>query len=270
MRIIRLGPLFAFGFLFSVTAIQAQQASTPVPAPRDAQAVTLLQRSFAALVGATTIKDVTLTGNVSRIAGSDNESGMAILKATSAGQARIDLSLTGGQRSEVTDMSQAAPTGSWSGPDGTWHPVAGHNLFTDPSWFLPTFLVGRVLSNPGYAVSSADAETLDGVAVEHIAIFQQYSGSQQLPSLVQGLSKIDIYLNSSNLLPSAIAFNIHPDNNALTNIPLRVEFSNYKASQGAQVPCHIQKFINNGLVLDLVLGTVQFNTGLSASDFSIQ
>lgn len=269
MQVTRFATLFLGSFLIALPVV-AQQPTPTTPAPRDAQAVLVLQRSLAALTGTVAVNDVTLNGTVTRIAGSDNESGTVTLKATGVGQGRVDLSLSSGQRSEVTDMSQAAPTGSWSGPDGTWHPVAGHNLFTDPTWFFPAFLVGRVLSNPGYAVSSVDAETLDGVVVEHIAIFQQYSGLQQLPSFVQGLSKIDIYLNSSNLLPSAIAFNIHPDNDALTNIPLRVEFSNYKASQGAQVPCQIQKFINNGLVWDLVLGTIQFNTGLTASDFAVQ
>src|SRR6185437_5886025 len=189
MRIARLGPLFAFSFLVSV-ALQAQQSPAPIPAPRDAQAVALLQRSLAALTDTITVSDVTLNGSANWIAGSDNETGSATLKATIIGQGRIDLSLSGGQRSEVIDVSQAAPVGSWCGPDGTWHAIVAHNLMTDPTWFFPIFLINRVLSGANYAVSAEDAETQDGIAVEHMRIYQQPSFSGQGASLLQSLSQI--------------------------------------------------------------------------------
>lgn len=269
MRILRLGPLFVFGLL-SVTAIPAQQSPTSMPAPRDGQAVLVLQRSLAALAGTAGINDVTLSGTVNRIAGSDNESGTAILKATAVGQGRIDLSLPSGQRSEVTDISQAAPSGSWAGPDGTWHSVAAHNRFSDPSWFFPTFLIHRVLSASNYAVSPVDAETVDGVAVEHLKIYQQSGLPTQQAVLMQGLSQIDIYLNSSTLLPVAISFNTHPDDDALLNIPTQIKFTSYQTAQGALIPYRIQKYIQNSLVLDITLSGVQINTGLSGSDFQAQ
>lgn len=269
MRVMRLGPLFVFSLL-AVTAIQAQQASTSTPAPRDARAVLALQRSLAALTSTARVNDVTLTGAVTQIAGSDNDSGTVTLKATAIGQGRIDLNRPSGQRSEVRDISAAPPTGSWSGSDATWHHIANHNLLSDPTWFFPQFLIGRVLSNSGYSISSADAETMNGVAVQHIGVFQQYAESQQLPELLQGLSNVDIYLNSSNLLPVAIAFNIHADNDALTDIPVRIQFANYQAVQGVQVPYRVQEYLNNGLALDLSVETVQFNTGLSASEFTAQ
>jgi len=268
MRIRRLGPLFAFSFLFSVTAMQAQQS--PPPAPRDAQAVLVLQRSLAALAGTSTINDVTLTGTATRIAGSENESGTVTLKATAVGQGRVDLSLPSGQRSEVIDISQASPVGSWSGPDGDWHPIAAHNLFGDPSWFFPTFLIHRVLSAPNYAVSPMDTETNDGVAVEHLTIYQQSGLPTQQAALIQGLSQIDIYLNSSTLLPVGVSFNTHADTNALVNIPVEIKFSNYQVVQGASVPYHIQKYIQNGLALDVTVTGVQVNSGLSATDFQAQ
>lgn len=266
MRIMRLGPLFAFSFLFSVSAMQAQQS--PPPAPRDAQAVLMLQRSLAALTGTATVNDVTLTGTATRIAGSDNESGTATLKATAVGQGRVDLSLSSGQRSEVADISQAPAIGSWAGPDGTWHSVAAHNLFSDPTWFFPTFLVHRVLSASNYAISPMDADTVDGVPVDHLSVYEQ-SG---LPPavLIQGLSQIDIYLNPSTLLPVAISFNTHPDDDALVNIPTQIKFSSYQTLQGGLVPYRIQKYIQNSLVLDMTVSGVQINTGLSGSDFQAQ
>ena len=247
----------------------AAQQSTP-PGPRDAQAVSLLQRSFAALTGATTKNDVTLTGSANFIAGSDEESGSATLKATAIGQGRIDLSLSGGQRSEVVDISQTPPVGNWCGTDGIWHSMAAHNLFSDPTWFFPTFLINRALSGANYAISPMDAETQDGIAVEHVRIYQQPALATDVATLLQNLSQIDIYLNASTLLPVSISFNTHADNNAFVNIPIQIEFSNYQVVQGVSAPYHIQKYIQNGLALDLTITSVQLNSGLSASDFQAQ
>ena len=137
MRFERLLLFCSVSFLFPIVA-RAQQSPPPLP-PRDAQAVLVLQRSLAALAGTSTINDVTLNGTATRIAGSDNESGTATLKATAIGQSRIDLSLSSGQSSEVRNTSTEPFTGSWSGPDGTWHPVAAHNLFAISDWFFPSF-----------------------------------------------------------------------------------------------------------------------------------
>lgn len=270
MRIMRLCPLFAVSLLSFATAIQAQQAPTSTPAPRDAQAVLVLQRSLAALTGTVQVNDVTLTGTVTRTAGSDNESGTVTLKATAVGQGRIDLSLSSGQRSEVVDISQVPPTGGWRGTDGVWHSMAAHNLFSDPTWFFPTFLLSRALSEANYSISPMDAETRDDVAVEHVTIYQQPGFVSQQSTPIQGLSQIDIYLDASTLLPASIAFSAHADTNALVDIPVEIKFLNYQVVQGVSIPYHIQKYVQNGLVLDLTLSSAQINSGLSGVEFQVQ
>ncbi|HKV27309.1 MAG TPA: hypothetical protein VJN90_03410 [Candidatus Acidoferrales bacterium] len=266
----RSGPFLVFVLLFSAASIQAQQSPTPTPASRDAQAVVILQKSLAAQLGTTTVNDVTLTGSANWIAGSDNETGSVTLKATAVGKGRVDLSLSDGQRSEVIDASQATPAGSWCGSDGAWHAMVAHNLMSDPSWFFPAFLISRALSKSSYAISPMEAETQDGIAVEHVQVYQvpNFSGSGAM--LLQSLSQIDIYLNSTTLLPLSIAFNAHPDNNALVDIPIGIKFSNYQTVQGISVPYHVQKYIQNGLALDLTVSSLQLNSGLSASDFQVQ
>lgn len=264
MRYARLVPV-ALSSFFIVASLNAQQAQTTTP--RDPTAVSLLQRSFVALTGTNAVNDVTLSGTANWIAGSDDETGTATLKATAIGQSRIDLDLSNGQRSEVHDITASPSTGSWSGPDGTWHSIADHNLMTDPVWFLPEFLIGRVLTNGGYAISPVDSESPHGVSEQHLGVFQQKDASVTLPALIQSLSHMDIYLDSTSFLPAAVAFNAHPDNDAATNIRVEIKFSNYESVQGVMIPSHIQKYINNGLVLDLTISSAQINSGLSTSDF---
>lgn len=263
--------LLVFLFVLVSSVSSAQQTAVSAAAPRDAQAVTMLQRSLAALVGTTNLNDVTLNASTSWTAGSDEETGSATLKATAIGQGRVDLSLSGGQRSEVIDISQTPSVGNWCGTDGTWHAMIAHNLYSDPTWFFPTFLISRALSASSYAILPMDTETQNGVAVEHVKIYQQQSEpTTELSTLIQGLSQIDLYFNPSTLLPVSVAFNTHADNNASVNIPITIQFSNYQTVQKISVPYHIQKYIQNGLALDVTVTSVQVNSGLSTSEFQVQ
>src|SRR2546427_1214248 len=111
MRPMRSTFLLFVTFLISIPVV-AQQ-----PPQRDPQAIALLQRAYAALSGGQAISDVTLTGTARRVAGSDDETGTAILKALATGASRLDHSFPSGQRSEVRNTSANPPARSWSGPD---------------------------------------------------------------------------------------------------------------------------------------------------------
>jgi hypothetical protein len=183
--------------------------------------------------------------------------------------------------------SPSGPAGTWSGPDRISHPIAFHNSLSEPAWFFPAFAIARRLSGSGlpaqagYIATYVAHETRDGQAVEHISVSQ----SSPFPTPPGGvsfehLSQIDFFLDSTTLLPAAITFNIHPDNDALLDIPVEVRFSDYRPVAGVapglspasspQVPYHVQKFLNNSLILDFQAQTVTFNTGLTASAFNAQ
>ncbi len=262
----RVGRLFLLFVLFSslVFPAAAQQ-----PASTNAQAAALLQKAWAQLNGPHPIDDVTLTGTARRIAGSDDESGPVVVKALASGASRLELSLPSGQRREVRSTSGDSPKGFWSGHDGVSHEIAFHNLLSEPSWFFPAHAVSHALSASGYVVNYIGHETKDSLAVEHLAFYQKKSGSSHAELLMQRLTQADIWLDSSTLLPVAMAFNIHPDNDAGLDIPIEVRFSGYRLVNGAQIPFHIQRFINNGLALDLQFETAVINSGLSSAAFTL-
>jgi hypothetical protein len=265
MRVARLFSLVSISLVLSVLSISLAAQQTVSSSP---QAVSLLQKSLAALTGGQSITDITLSGTARRIAGSDDESGTGVLKAI-AGAGRMDLSLSLGQRSEIEDFTGTAPAGSWSGPDGVSHTMAYHNLLTEPSWFFPALAIARRLSNSGYVFTYVGQETHNGASVIHLSAYQQVPGiTGDAARLPQHLSQIEIFLDPTTLLPTSIAFNTHPDNNALLDIPIAVDFSDYRPVNSIQVPFHIQKSINNSLTLDLQFESVITNTGLSASDFN--
>ena len=266
----------------SLAAAQSQQPSTQAASLQatDPQAAALLGRSAAALRGAAPLSDVTLTGTARRIAGSDDESGQAVLKARATGQSRLDLNLPSGKHSESRNVapgfslasssgSAAAPSGKWTGPDGTAHDIAFHNLIAEPVWSSPAILLAQLQAKPSLVVTNLGQETRNGVAVQHLSVTQAAAGTSETDRLMQHLSQLDLYLDPATLLPAAVTFNIHPDNNALLDIPVEVRFSDYRTINGAQIPFHIEKFLNNTLLLDLQFTNATLNSGLSASDFSL-
>jgi hypothetical protein len=238
------------------------------------QAVLLLQQSLHALAGNASIADVTLTGTARRVAGADDETGTAVLKALVTGGASLNVSFPSGTLSEIRTNSEKGPVGQWIGPDSKAHSMSQHNLLTDSSWFFPVLTLSKVLASQGYVIGTAGLESKNGQAVEHITISQPPQSANSLPdvaaAMLQHLSQMEIYLDSATGVPVSLLFNTHPDNDAGLDMPMEIRFSDYRSVNGTQVPFHVEKFLNNVLILDLQFNAVTMNTGLSANDFQIQ
>ena len=248
----------------------AQQASPPGPSS-SSQATTLLTQSVAALMGQAALSDVILSGSARRLAGSDDETGSGVLMAITDGASRMDLSLPSGTWNEILSTSLAQPSGSWTGPDGLTHQMAFHNLLVGSSWFFPVFPIARGLSAAGYVATYVGPEIHNGQAVVHVSVSQV--STAYIPQTVvalQQLSKLDVFLDSLTLLPAAVSFNMHPDNDALVDIPIEVRFSDYRSVKSSQVSFHIQKYMNGSLILDFQAQSATLNSGLSPSQFTVQ
>jgi hypothetical protein len=264
MQTARIGLLLSLYFLS--VPVRAQQSTAT-----DSQAQTTLQKSFGSLVGPATIKDVSLAGTVRRIAGSDDETGSVILRALASGEARMDSSFPSGQRSEIRAELQGGPAGNWIGPDGTLHEASQHNCWTDATWFFPAFLSAYGGSANAQAVYIGP-ETRNSESVLHLRSTKVVPGDRagNPSSFVAQLSQTEIYLDSQSYLPVAITFNIHPDTNGSSDIPVEIRYSGYRTVNGSQVPFHVQEYVQNGLTRDITITSATFNSGLTSSEFPVQ
>jgi hypothetical protein len=255
---------------FLSLSLAAQQSAPAQQSNIVQQGPLLLQRALAAMTGGAALRDVVITGTARRIAGSDDETGTATLKALPTGESRIDLSFPSGTRTEVRANSDANPAGHWSGPDGTPHAMSQHNMFAGNSWFFSPFTLAEAVSTQDSVVSYVGHETFDDNPVEHLSISRAFTGrSGDGVAMLQHLSQMEIYLDSKTLLPTVLSFNIHPDDNALLDIPVIVRYSNYQPVNGTQIAFNVQKFLNNSLDLDLQFQSANFNTGLSPTSFTL-
>ena len=253
-------------FAASLLLISNSSAGYPQsPTPTNSQqASTLLAQSATALTGSTTITDVTLTGTVEWIAGSDDETGNVTYKGLS-GAYRLDMTFRNGTRSEAVSQGQDAPTGTWTGLDGVSHPFVSQNLMTPPGWF-PVFMIGNLLSSSNSVLVYLGQETREGINLIHL------QSSRAFPDLSDGsapatqrLTLADIYLDPTTLVPVSYVYTSHPDNNSYRDIPTEVRYSNYRPFGGGQIPFHVQKYMNNSLVLDLQFQSVTLNSGMTAA-----
>ena len=268
--LVRISSLFLAFLLITPTAVPAPGiARWPLQSAPSA-ASPLLQAALAALSPQVAITDITFSGSVEYIAGSDDETGTFTIKAMAPGASRISLSLPSGQRTEILNRSANPPVGSWTGPDGTSHPVAYHNILGEPVWICPFVTINAALSNPQSVTVYVGPETKNDAAVQHVSVHQMLPGAADGAPLFQHLTQIDVYLDSSTSLPSVVDFRVHPDNNAGIDIPVEIRFSDYRIVNGAQVPFHIQKYVNGSLYFDFQSSSVVINSGVSPSAFSAQ
>jgi hypothetical protein len=221
-------------------------------------------RSIAALTGGNAISDVTLTGTVTW---NGTDSGTAMLRALGTSESRMDLALSSGTRTEIRDAQTGVALGQWINPDSTSGAFAFHNCQTDSAWFFPA--LGSLAAGSNVVLTYIGQETRNGGAVQHIQSYVYQPNQPSAGPTPQQLSTMDFYLDASTLLPVAIAFNAHPDNNALANLPIEVDFSNYQSINGVAVPMHIQRHQQGNLQVDLVVTGATFNTGLPLSIFNI-
>jgi len=122
--------------IFSLSAYLSSAGQTPIATvTTDMQALSILQRSLAALSPNIVVQDITLSGSAHYIAGSDDETGTAVLQATALGDSRLDLTLPSGVITEIDNLSATSPAGAWFAGDRTPHIIALHNLLAETAWF---------------------------------------------------------------------------------------------------------------------------------------
>ena len=257
-RILITGVLFALpGNLLAQTSIVT--ASNPT-------AVALASQALQAIAGGTALSDITIQATANYVAGSDQETGTATLVALGNAQSLVTLNLSGGQRQDIRN----GIAGVYIGPDGIAHAMATHNCFIDANWYFPPLSLAALATDPTQIITLVGQQVYEGHQVYHLTLFH-YLGTQSpgIVALVERVSALDLYLDATTFQPVALDFNIHPNNDAGTNIPAEIRFGAYQQFNGVWAATRIQKYVQNTLLLDLTVTGVAVNSGVSASVFTL-
>jgi len=216
------------------------------------------------------VSTIQMTGTASWTYGSDQQTGSVTLQADSRGQSRFTLQLSSGTRVETQNpFADAQRQCTWSAFDGTVHNNAAHQCWLDAVWFLPqiTMQAGAgALDDVSSSTPLPDGKTVRFHHERH----PSNVADTETGTLLAHLSAADVDVDSTTGLPSSLSFAAHPDNDAGTDLPVEIRFSSYSTFGSVTVPTRIQKYINNSLVLDIQISSVQVQLATPATSVTLQ
>jgi hypothetical protein len=235
--------LLAYFTLLSWSTLQGQ-AITPSTFQVQAQTATHSGAPF---------RSVTLSATAEWYAGSQHETGNAQLQASVDGSSTVQLSLGQASRTEAQTASNASKACSWTDQKGTIHNIVGPNCFIAIPWFAPGLFTQSAEQLPALLGTIDNGEVSKDNATFHQVSFylnRQGVDSVSTKQLIDR-TNVKVLYDPQTFLPSSLEYNIHPDNNDLQDIPVKVVYSNYQAISGVMMPFHIEKFVNHSLQLKL-------------------
>lgn len=248
--------------LLSLTAFYSADGQTPSAFQQQAQAAVSAGKSFSV---------VNLTATAEWTAGSDHESGTAQLQANVDGSTKLQLNVGKASRTEVQTKADSSRTCTWTNSAGTSHDIVGPNCFIAVPWFSPSLFTQPSSGLPALLATTDDGPvTKDSATLHQVSYLLRFapansaSTSASTSTLASvpvpvststnrmvGLSTVKVFYDPQTFLPASLEYSVHPDNNDSLNIPVKVVFSNYQSASGVMLPYHIERFVNNTLLLKL-------------------
>jgi len=229
---------------FSTVATFVGQTPSPSVFLAQAQTATLAGKSFHTLK---------LSGTAEWTAGSQQETGNAELEANADGSTSVQLNLSKATRTETQAKTDSEKTCQWTDAAGTVHDVLGPNCFVSIPWFAPILFTQASSQLPALLTTADDgAVTKDGTALHQVSYKLNIQGADDAATKrAQDASTVKVFFDPQTFLPSSLEYAIHPDNNDLQSLDVKVVFSDYRSVSGVMLPFHIEKYIQRSLQLKL-------------------
>ena len=240
------------------------------PAHVDAQAVTAVSQSLSSMgisgytqgVPQTTagvaIQDSVATGTVSLW---DGTSGTITVKTKGLALLRTDMNINGTQTTTVTNNGSGYVVQA-----GTKSVLPVCVTHYRRCGTIPVLSRMADYTQPNTNLIYVGLETLNGSSVHHIQTTSVPTDGT--PADVESLiSEFHVFLNTTTQLPvKTLSFDQSPV--AIQNrIPIETYYNNYQSVNGVLVPFHITRYHRGQVQMDIVLTSVQFNVGVSVTDF---
>lgn len=214
-------------------------------------ATPLLSSVFKAVLGGAVVKSIQLSGNATWTLGSETEQGTVTASADNTGTSSLQLS-GGINRTETETAIGAGRVCQWSGADNKLHPIASLNCLKPMEWLFPALTL-----QPG--LTPASAGFLDfGLSSFNIGQLRRLQAQLVIPGIPIDLqpnamrsTTMNLGVDPASFLPRVLTYRVHPDSGAMLEITIEIRYSDYRKIGNAEIPFHIQRYINGTLQLDL-------------------
>jgi hypothetical protein len=260
---------FAFVFYLFLCAVPvwAQQTSTqptPSPAPKDPQAVSIVNQTLAAVGGISAIlnvTDYTASGTIiyhqdQDVQGSVKVSGLGLTEF------REDSTLPTGVRSFSLDSNGAVLTKNENGMIRNLNYKYQAPLMKS-SVVIPCWQLAAALNDPLFAVSYKGTTQVDGNTVYDIRIQFTPPEPPDPNGVIAEYFGADFFIDPTT-------FQVRMTQDVVgRHSERKVRYDNYKPVNGVLIPLSIDEEIDGQRIRTIQLNQIALNTGLQDSDFDL-
>jgi hypothetical protein len=211
-------------------------------------------QAWSALVSTALPTTLALDGTFTSTEGSLTQNGNVHLTVGSDGSFLTNLPGAVGAVSESRTIADGLPACTWTDQNGVVH----NGLFLNcvvPAWFFPGLTLLSSSSTSSLAAWTPSSISTDSLG-EHLRFQFAVPGLNVSPANPLLSQSFDLVLAPDTHLPLYSIFTNHPDNGSvLTDIAVKIAYSNYQNISGVMIPFHIQRFVNNSLALDITIAS---------------
>jgi hypothetical protein len=260
-------------FNVSGSAQTVQQATTLSPAPKDPQAVSVLNQTLSAAGGITAIQslaDYTATGNIT-YHWNPEEQGTVTVVGLGVDQIRLDANLSRGIYSSVISAGQSS-TKTEDGeltryPPPYRVPSSDAYQYQPPmfpaSLVVPHMQLATIVNNPRYGISYKGIVQLDSGSVYDVLVQRVLPGQTQPDSMAE-YHTIELFIDANTLHV------VMTEDNVPKHIVHQIRYSDYRSVNGVLIPFSISEQMSGQKTREIQLTQFNFNTGLQNAAFALQ
>lgn len=258
----RIAPFGRAGLLTGLMAILSGPCAFAQVALAQVALTPFEQRSISAFnPNATSFKAITLSGSVSWIAGSLNESGTLSLKVSTDGATEENWTLPTQSHSESRSSWGSGRSCVQTDKAGKQHSHMNPDCLRGVPWFAPW--MGLTMLPTGAVLAQDMTSSTDtGNGVERLSYQSSVAASlvAKTVSLItaapQQSSAVSVLYDRTTALPSRLEYDYLVNSDPANAIKYKVVFSDYRPDAGLVVPHRIQRYIQRTLQADITINNV--------------
>jgi hypothetical protein len=182
-------------------------------------------------------------------------------------QFRLDAVIPDGTRSYILSHG----VGSLKNTDGSVTNIPYHNTINAGMLTFPYLTIEARLGDPLTAFVDTGLATGDsGSALHQIRVQQRFPATIDPQGILTSLCVTDYFVDPATGLIVKTVDQTHSPNNMNQSCTHEVDFENYRAVNGVNVPFLVREKVCGNTIWELQLASISFNVGLSDPNFVLQ
>ena len=263
MRSLRVGLLHCLLFFYiSGQAQQTQPGTAPPPAPKDPQAVTVLNQALAVAGGTTAIAaitDYTAKGNIT-YNWNPQAQGSVTVQGLGLNQYRVDASLPKGVRSSAVTNGQM----TMKFEDGSVHLIHTQIAMNLSGLIVPYLELSIALNSPAFSLSNKGLVEVNGHSAYDIQVQRPGATNINRPTKMADFYVRDYFVDATTFQV------LMTQDLAPRHVIRQLQYSDFTPVNGVPVPFSITEMTGGQQTWSIQLSQITFNTGLQDSAFALQ